>query len=454
MITVELNNAWSGENVETRQAVQELFSKVMASMVQFYGQTLSGRQAQKALRKCFNIAEESFAAICSRHGVEFWLPFIRKRAEMFHGYNDETYATLSLLKYTDADDQGVIPINKTGSITAISLLHEPQDLVDVDRLIYLASLMGVIGNTYRRVGKGSELIPSEQFPIFDRASFAVETAMWTYDDRRPAEASFRDQGTLRNVQWKGQGIHFMGLARVKGRRFVVPDWNDSWPCLRLLAPFAADSWIQILEAYREAIEDLYETRLDSLFHFLSGLNVQILNNVPGFDGAKTGDIRLVPHKGESEEKWKVEVQFLLHFTDKGYFRFPLGKWLKMMTCIRSPWADSDAESRRLTEAFFRGFSLNEDRRVKIDVSTMRPMPFCFKTSANWVYVDVQATADFLAHLLQSAKDWFATQHGDRFTFGQRHRASYNGGELQHGRISRSSPSRCKTVTQHARAFSI
>lgn len=140
-----------------------------------------------------------------------------------------------------------------------------------------------------------------------------------------------------------------------------------------------------------------------------------MNSVPCFEGGRTGDIRLLPGNDKSEEQWKRDVQFLLSFTRKGYFRFPLDMWLNMMSWIRSPWAESEVVSRELTEEFFQNFCLNEDRRAKIEVSAMFPMPFCFRTSSNWIYVDVQHTEDFLVHLLHSGKDWFATQHGDRFT---------------------------------------
>ncbi len=415
MITLDLNHIWSDADTPTRQAIQELWSIVMDPMKHFYGQTLCGNRAQKALRTCFNIAESSFAAICARHSVEFWFPLIREQTEKSYIQNEETYATLSLLKYAGVDKKDSIPIDVAGSNTEIGLLVEPRDFLDVNRLTYLATLMGAIGNAYRRVGKGSELLPSENFPICDRASIAVESAMGCYDNRRPYPEFFRDQGMLHNINIKNQGIYFMGLAKGKGRRFIVPEWSASWPCHRLLAPFEADSWIQILESYREAIEDLYEIQLDSLFHFLSGLALNIMNSVPCFEGGRTGDIRLLPGNDKSEEQWKRDVQFLLSFTRKGYFRFPLDMWLNMMSWIRSPWAESEVVSRELTEEFFQNFCLNEDRRAKIEVSAMFPMPFCFRTSSNWIYVDVQHTEDFLVHLLHSGKDWFATQHGDRFT---------------------------------------
>lgn len=415
MLSKELNSFWSTENAETAQAIRELWLEVMAPMKSHYGMTLQGKPAQNALRTCFDMAEKLFADIASRHGIEFWFPVIRKRIEKFREHNAQTYCTLSLFKYASANDQSAIPLNETGESFEIGLLHTSQDFLDADRLIYLASLMDVIGGVYRWVGKGSELLPSEEFPILHRSSIEVQTAVWTYEQRRPVEAALRDQGVMRNVQSKGHSIHFIGIAIAKEKHFVVPEWKSSWPCLRLPVPFPADGWIQILESYREAIEDLHEAPLASLFHFLSGLCAQVVNNIPSFTVAESGDVQLAPRHGDDEQSWKRRASFLLGFTDKGYFRFPLARWLEMMVCIRSPWADNDVDSMRLNEEFFRGFALNEKRRAQIDVSTLRPMPFCFKTAANWIYVDVQGTGDFLANLVESAKDWFSSQHGDRFT---------------------------------------
>lgn len=407
---------FSGLDQETKQAAFELWSKVMAPMVPYYGQTIAGRCAEAAMRTCFGIAEESFSAICSRHNVEFWLPQIRKTSGKFMGSNAETYAWLGLLKYAaTTEDQSALPLNETGTNFSIGLLFQRDDLLNTSRLLYLASLLDAIGNTYRWVGKGCELEPTEEFPIRRRAAEEVDAAVEFYERRRPSDALFRDQGLLYNSQSRDQGIHFVGLARINSRRFTVSKWRESWPAVRMIVPLPANTAIQILGGYSEAIQDLYGVRLDALFHFLTGLAANIFNSVPSFDFTETGDIALLPREGEEEQGFKSRVQFLLTFVDKGYFRFPRATWLENMARVRSPWAQSDAESRELTEEFFQGFCLDDNRRTMIDISTLRPVPFCFKTAKDWVYVDVQSTGDFLAHLLESAKDWFGTQHGDRFT---------------------------------------
>jgi hypothetical protein len=47
-----------------------------------------------------------------------------------------------------------------------------------------------------------------------------------------------------------------------------------------------------------------------------------------------------------------------------------------------------------------------------------------------VYVDVQATGDFLRDLVGKGKEWFATQHGDRFTLAVKRRVERERPEVE------------------------
>jgi hypothetical protein len=299
------------------------------------------------LQTCFERAEQLFKETCKQRSIEFWLPMVRSLAgKTIQIPNHETFSTLGLLKYCDLSANDVVPVGPDGPAFGLALQYSSDDLVDAQRLAYLAFLMAAISNAYRRIGKGACFRPTEALPLNDPAPESVAIAMKSYDDRRPRDEFFRDQALMYNVPLEPDEIYFVGTARGHdGGRFVVPEWGESWPCVRVPAFIEADGAIEVLQEYRRAFEHTHKIPLKSVFHFLSSLAALIAVSIPRQEPGGELEIRLSAREGDDETGWRRAVDFLLGFSRKGYFRFPLEHWLDKVAKTRSPWASDDADRR-------------------------------------------------------------------------------------------------------------
>jgi hypothetical protein len=136
------------------------------------------------------------------------------------------------------------------------------------------------------------------------------------------------------------------------------------------------------------------------------------------------------YRGEDEDQLRKRVDFLFSLSRKGYLRFPLEKWCAQLARVCSPWAMTKADGKERAEEFFRAFLLEEKSQKKIDLSCFRPVPICFRSASGIVYFDVQAIPDFLGHLVESAKRWFSSQGGDRFTLAVKNYVESNCPEVE------------------------
>lgn len=431
MKKLDWNELWSQMEVEGCEARKGIWDHVMAPLTDVLGKTVRGNKAQKVLRECFVRGEEQFLNISSRHSLEFWLPAVRDLRGRIHPIdNYEIYLTLGLVKYSNPIGD-VCSMGKIDSSFDVKLDYTNEDLLDAQRIAYLAFLLAGIGNVYRRIGKGSILKPTTDLPLRDEAPEPVNAAIKSYDVRRPSTELFRDMGIMHNVPSEISELYFMAVAPARPHvQFVVPEWNQSWPCVRLPAPFNAGPIIRVLEDYRDAVEDIYGNPLASLLHFLTGLSALTSASIPILEELDDDKIRLKAKTGDDEGAWRNSVDFLTGFSRKGYFRFPEEHWIKTFAKVRSPWADTEDESIKRIKQCLSGFGLTSASREGINLSALRPVPFCFKAASDLVYVDVQAIPDFLRGLIEASKEWFATQGGDRFTLALKRRVEIERPEVE------------------------
>jgi hypothetical protein len=172
--------------------------------------------------------------------------------------------------------------------------------------------------------------------------------------------------------------------------------------------------------------------LEALLHALASIATLTCESLPAMDQDKCrmDRIHLLPIEGEDEDQLRKRVDFLFSLSRKGYLRFPLEKWCAQLARVCSPWAMTKADGKERAEEFFRAFLLEEKSQKKIDLSCFRPVPICFRSASGIVYFDVQAIPDFLGHLVESAKRWFSSQGGDRFTLAVKNYVESNCPEVE------------------------
>jgi hypothetical protein len=146
---------------------------------------------------------------------------------------------------------------------------------------------------------------------------------------------------------------------------------------------------------------------------LYGLAVRILNNIPILSaGTSTYTIEL-PIGTTPDHHHKS--RFLFGLCQRGVIRFPKQYWVAALAEISSPWGNDVMDRRKLVQSFFDVFTMGRTKVDHADLALLRPIPFVYESAGGEVYVDFTATFDFLAWIIDRAKEWYSSQHGDHFT---------------------------------------
>ena len=109
--------------------------------------------------------------------------------------------------------------------------------------------------------------------------------------------------------------------------------------------------------------------------------------------------------------WDLRFVFLR----MGYVRFPYEYWVDNLSRIEMPGPLTLGERRSLVTEFFATFAATHTKRKDINLGVLRPFPFFFQAPSGEYYFDLRGVGDFLRDLIEKAKEWFSSQHGDRFT---------------------------------------
>jgi hypothetical protein len=162
----------------------------------FLGKTLGGRRAFRVLREAFSVAENRFADLSKRIGLDDMMAIMRRApAYVMGAHNWLAYMALGLVKHSDPSLNTIAGTFSAGSAHAMVHMWSGESLLDADRLGTLATAMDEIAVVMRWIGKGAELRPLREDPLHCHPSPEVAAAVFSYENRRPHEL-FRDQGLL------------------------------------------------------------------------------------------------------------------------------------------------------------------------------------------------------------------------------------------------------------------
>lgn len=379
---------------------------------------LSRKTSAVLLKAAFAKAERNLATIAEQLGLDNWISLLRRFPAQPTMGNWEQYLTLGLIKYSGN-------INTTSGKLAeedqssILLAYTEKDLIDCFRLWHLALLMAEIARIHRWIGKGARLCPSPEVPLNLKVTPQVWNSVVSYDRRRPNNGIMREEGIFIQNTDKTSACFVIGLAlsRYSSDYLYVPERNISLLCHYLLDIHYADPLSDCLSAYDEAIEDIFKIPFEAIVHFMvalgqltSDLIIPIINIEAS--RASEGKIILLPDDGS--ENYEHSLRFYFGICHRGYLRFPREILVNRLSSITTPWAVDGNTSERFVKSFIDTFLL-QSVRDEIDLSLLRPFPFVYASASEEIYLDLLATFDFLGWIITKAKEWFSSQHGDRFT---------------------------------------
>ena len=415
-----LEDFFNSNSHEVLKNRAEEMALVTAPIATHFDNEPTSAKAFEILQAAFATAEARFRDLCRDQGLDDLMAILRRApAQVMGGANWLAYLSLGLVKYTDPS------LNTTGGVFVANSKHSmvhawtTQTLFTADRIATLATAMNEIAGVMRWIGKGARFRPTAmnamQLEVDSNTSHAVDS----YEARRP-HGWFRDQGLVARDSGNAGEILVFCLGGMEMQTVLHEPRQD----LDLHVNFAPSffEWspvLHVLEDYQDAITDLFKVRVDAIAQVLCGLSGNVWHTLIWpieVDELKSkGEIilHLPPHDGSTNYQERLGFTFRLLRT--GYFRFPRKYWIEALAATPTPWATKESQRRELVEEFFNGFAVTPERRAEIDLSVLRPYPLLYQAPSGEFYIDLRGIGDFLRDLIEKAKEWFSSQHGDRFT---------------------------------------
>ncbi|WP_027360610.1 hypothetical protein [Desulforegula conservatrix] len=404
------------DNQAEIEAVEiEIGSVVYEPLVKLAGESLGQARSIHCVDECFKRAEATFSDIASRLGLDSWFSLLRRfprQAGFSEGW--EHYATIGLVRYAASDRDTTVSKVTGEQEYSVTLAYTEDDLLDAFRLAFLAKTLTQIAGTRRWIGKGAHLQPAVSKPLHLEIPDEVEESVKEYEHRRPQLCLLQDEGLLIYQPKTKVDLPLVVLRKLPANYLYVPGRDISLLCHYF--PFVIDSApIQKqLRAYEDAIEDLFSLTSDDIIHFFSAVATQILRSLPTIDDV--GDKLIILAADDGSADYNHRLGFLFRLCHLGSLRFPREALVRRLAEVRSPWATDATSATEAIERFLAAFLVCSDEdRNDIDLATLRPFPFVYSSASGEVYVDLIGSLDFFAWIIERAKEWYSTQHGDHFT---------------------------------------
>lgn len=200
----------------------------------------------------------------------------------------------------------------------------------------------------------------------------------------------------------------------EGMYFEAPAYSDRWLYLdRIPTMIDGAGLSRLLRGYDEPLIESWGVGADTVMHFLTALAVLIYHSSPTL---WNNDGRRAFVSGPSGEPFEKQMEFLFGLSRKGYLRLPRDYIIQNVARVRTEFAPDEitgyAIGAQLAEAFINAFLMKSP--VDIDIAVGGGAPFLHDSTDENLYIDLLLLFDFLASILESAKNWYASQHGDRF----------------------------------------
>lgn len=393
----------------------EIRDLVSEPLVEFAGKSFGQARSIQLIDECFNRAEAAFSDIASRLSLDSWMSVLRRfpsQAGFSGGW--EHYVTLGLIRYAASDHDTTM-----GKVTGeqqygIALAYTVDDLLDAFRLAFLARALAQIAGMRRWVGKGARLQPAADNPLHLEIPDEVEESVGEYERRRPSLCLLQDEGLLTYQSGTDLDLPLIVLGKPRVNYLYVPGRDISLLCRYFPSVIDAAPIQKQLRAYEDAVEDIFSLTPDDIIHFFTALATQILNTLPTIDDV--GDKAIILATDDGSTDYNHRLGFLFRLCHLGSLRFPREALVRRLAEVCSPWAADATSATTVLERFLTAFLVSGDHdRVDLDLTTLRPLPFVYSSASGEVYVDLLAPLDFFAWIIERAKEWYSTQHGDQFT---------------------------------------
>lgn len=383
---------------------------------------LPRKKALKELDYCSKLTQDSLKKICEKHSIDFWLAFVRSLPIVLQHWNDAwiAYATLAIVKYSNWTQDTTLGQVKMDNQFGVVFSITEKDLFNCCDIATLSRILDEMNGIKRWLGKGANILHKGFGKVDIQIPPEVKLAVEHYERRRPHnsiladEALFLDKSTQIPIieSFVKNPLIILKQASPSLSSAIINKTGETFRLKYTLIPINPKTFIDLIRPYEEAIEDIFKINLDAIMHLLISFSTLLLTSILLPDDSN----KFAFDQSPTDEIFKHKFQFMVKFYQKGFLRFPEDHLRESLSSIPiPPYSDSLINAQKLVTTFFSSFLLKEQGREKIDVASLQPIPLIYTSPSNNCYLDFLWVDDFLRYLIKRAREWFPSQHGDRFT---------------------------------------
>lgn len=364
----------------------------------------------QGLDRALDRAENRLRAVAAQWSMDLNQAILRRFPLIVFDTNWLPTVMMAIEKYSAVDTPEVVQKTEDGNQLVAKL--DETTIVESFRLAAAAQMMCELVSIRRAVTKGARFRPTAGNPYQLQMPGSLSGALTSYDARRNMDFQvFQQQGVLAGDMSYSDGPFGYFLARVTGYVvYYVPERDFRLAASYLLVPFAISDLSRALEPYRNAIEELYEIKLEDVFHVLAALATLIGTSIRYFNPEPPDRLVLLPASDPDNNAGMLKFTFDL--LRKGNLRFHRTDWERHIGRVESPWFPDKRSSSESARRFFKAFEVHPG--ADLDLRSLRPFPFVFHGASDSLYVDLAATVDWLESIVEAAQQVLESQHGDLF----------------------------------------
>lgn len=389
---------------------------VFEPLTPFIGTKVPKKDSMDLLLSCSNIALNQLKETCSTHSIDVWLSIVRKFPRVaFNSRYWIAYATLAIIKWSDWEEDTTYGQVYGKNQFGVKFVLTEEDIFNCWKIAILAETVDLIVSQNRWISKGARLIITEQcFPkleIPDDVKLAVEH----YENRRQKQFILDEEGILVDIPYAKDMNSIIMLVWInKPEPLILPKNNKTLFLMNyFFRPIEPQDILSNLFAYEEAIDDKFGSGSMAIIQTLHSLSRHILETIPPLE---ISNDTLICNLDINMKKDLHRVKFFFDLCQRGYIRLPEQIFRERLPKYSYyPITRSKEHAIELVNAFFDNFILTEKTRKKIDVLLLEPYPILYTSPGGNCYFDLAFIAEFLRWVLSEGREWYSTQHGDRFT---------------------------------------
>jgi hypothetical protein len=391
-------------------AHNEIFSPFLSQDIS----KLSKAKASALLLGRVNILYEKLQALVKTHEADFWLSIIGRLPHHIYIAPDwRKYAQLAILKYSAQQEESSLGMVQAEHGVAYALLVTPEQLDDAIRVCFYSGLLSYILDVNQMVILGGKLILVEESKVMVTLDSVLLESVTVYNKRVPEKLVLHEIGLTTDsavAEFNNSNyIYILDALEVPIVAFcsgMVTKFTNYF-----LRTVNLDSLRAILRMYEDAIQSEFGFGTDEIVEFFHGTTRNIAYTLPDFNVDENRNI--ICNFGIEDEVNLDKLKFLYSLCEKGALFFP-EKHLVTATS-KYPYKDGPKQTAKKRVAAFTTRLTQDFSPEKIVVADLNFFPFIFKSRSGMCFVNMSNAMDFFAHVLETSKLWFASQHGDRFT---------------------------------------